>query len=424
MSKRERGLKQLPDGRWQFSWCYQGKYHRFKANTKTEARAQRERIKTEIRAGKYRDPQRAPRVTFLKAVKKFLEWSDSANRKSTFKNDKWVASQWMSSPHFAGKMLDQVSGADVELFKQAIAKAPRRPSRPSLRHVPTGAWRLPWTEGGRHRRKTFEDETVARAALAELLQAKRKAPAGEEPTISKRSVDATMSRLKRLFNKCIEWGMLEKSPAEKVKFFREDVKRVRFLSEEEEERLVAAASPHLRRIITVALNTGMRRAEIMGLRWQDVDFKNAVAFIPATRAKGKRDRYVPLNEAAVAALKDLPQAIDGADPIFNPGFEEWKKTGIWPKRGVPHGNLERHWRQALAASGLQDFRFHDLRHTFASRLVMAGVDLAVLRELLGHADMTMTLRYAHLAPSRLKEAVRILAGPKLHEKVHTGGAGA
>lgn len=423
-AKRERGLKQLPDGRWQFSWCYQGKYHRFKANTKTEARAQREKIKTEIRAGKYREPQKAARVPFSKAVESFLEWSKLANRKSTYKADVWSTSLFLASPYLKDKMLDQVTGADVELFKQALAKAPRRAPHPGLRLTTAGKWRLTWTEGGIYRRRLFGEEGAARACLAKVLEEKRKAPAGDEVTISKRAVDLVIGRLKRLFNKCTEWGLLEKSPAEKVKMFHEDMRRVRFLSEEEEGPLMAAASPHLRRIITLALNTGMRKAEIMGLRWQDVDFKNAVAFIPATRAKGKRDRYVPMNEAAVATLKELPQAIDGADLIFNPGLEERKKTGKPPKRGVPHGNLERHWRQALAASGLQDFHFHDLRHTFASRLVMEGVDLYRVSQLLGHADLKMTLRYTHLAPSWLKDAVGVLTARNLRNNLHAGGSGA
>lgn len=408
--KRERGLKQLPDGRWQFSWKYQGKYHRFKANTKTEARAQRERIKTEIRAGKYRDPQRATRITFEKAVEKFLTWTETANRPSTAKNDAWVAGFMTASPHFAGKLLDHVNGSDVELFKQTLAKAPRRPSQPGIRHLSAGTWRLSWSVGGHYHRKTFKDEAAARAALAQIaLDRKKGTPDREAPVVSKRTVDVVMARLKRLFSLCVEWGLLERSPAERVKLFREDVMRVRYLSEEEEDLLLGAASPHLCRIITVALNTGMRKGELMGLRWQDVDLKNGVAYIPATRAKGKRDRRIHLNAPAVAALEELARPIDSTELVFN------------SLTGGPHGNLERLWRRALAASDLQDFHFHDLRHTFASRLVMAGVDLNTVRELLGHTNLIMTLRYAHLAPSRLKEAVRILAIPRLHEKVHAEG---
>lgn len=443
-AQRERGLKQLPDGRWQFSWKYQGKYHRFKANTKTEARAQRERIKTEIRAGKYRDPQRAARVTFEKAVERFLTWSETTNRKATFRNDRWVAAYWLASPHLAGKYLDQVNGGDVDLFKQALAKAPRGGSRPGLKQTKSGRWRLSWCTSGRYRRRTFTGEAQAREALAALLEERGRGPEAEQLILSKCAVDRALARLKRLFSLCVDWGLLERSPAERIKLFREDVNRVRFLTDEEEDRLLAAAAPRLRLVIVLALHTGMRKAEILGLRWQDVDLKNAVAFIPATRAKAKRDRAVHLNERALAVLKELPRSLDGADYVFkrtmdkgqpqaegDGGETQGKVLSLapGPRRSTkgaegegkpPRLNLGRLWSQAVADAGLENFRFHDLRHTFASRLAMAGVDLNKIRELMGHSGIAMTLRYAHLAPSELKDAVKILAVPKVHGKVHAG----
>ena len=149
-------------------------------------------------------------------------------------------------------------------------------------------------------------------------------------------------------------------------------------------------------MVTFALHTGMRRGEILGLRWQDVDLRNSVATIPAARAKGRRHRYVPLNTDAMDILATLPSPIERSALIFG------------NSAGKLNENFRREWQAAIELSGLEDFRFHDLRHTFASRLVMAGVDLAVLRELLGHRDFEMTLCYAHLAPSHLRAAVAVL----------------
>jgi len=100
---------------------------------------------------------------------------------------------------------------------------------------------------------------------------------------------------------------------------------------------------------------------------------------------------------AVAMINELPHSLDRTALIFGN-----KEGGVWDR-------LRKQWAHAICVAGLEDFRFHDLRHTFASRLVTRGVDLAVLRELLGHRDYQMTLRYAHLAPSRMKEAVAVLA---------------
>ena len=123
-------------------------------------------------------------------------------------------------------------------------------------------------------------------------------------------------------------------------------------------------------------------------------YPNAVLTVPAPHAKGGRDRHIHLNAVALSLLKELPRSLNREAYVFGTGTCQLPAT------------FERHWRQALSQAELKDFHFHDLRHTYASRLVMAGVDLAVLRELLGHSDFTMTLRYAHLQPSRLQEACR------------------
>jgi integrase len=147
--------------------------------------------------------------------------------------------------------------------------------------------------------------------------------------------------------------------------------------------------------VLVALNTGLRKGEIFGLRWSDVDLLGAQITVRGEGAKSGQTRYVPLNTEAL----DVLQRWQGATPDEN-GF-------VFPGRveGEPLDDVKKAWRAVVKAAKLQRFTFHDLRHTFASKLVMAGVDLNTVRELLGHADIEMTLRYAHLAPAHKAAAV-------------------
>ena len=442
--RRERGLKKLPDGRWQ--WSYKdplGNYHRHKARTKGEARAYLEKVHTQIREGRYLDRRKEAKTKFEEAVRKFLEWSHTNLRRRPHEVDKWASASWLASPSFAGKTLDKITAGDIEAYKlsrlQEVDK--RGPSQSGLlalaAHLYQG--RTGRTLKGKKLREPVKLGLKALtpqhsgARLKEAVQwyfqrpghlklekftsdvethlARPDSGAGRR-TLAKRSVDISLARLKRMVNLCVEWGLCEKNPAAKVKLFRADNKRTRYLSQEEESRLIKACDPYLQRVVRFALLTGMRRGEILGLRWRDVDLRNCVAKIPAGLAKGKRDRFVYLSKDALSLLQELPRSIDSGALVFGNA------------NGRREGSIGRRWTIAIAKAEIENFRFHDLRHTFASRLVMAGVDLAVLRELMGHTTFTMTLRYAHLAPSRLKEAVNILneAAPKLHLSCNRGEA--
>jgi integrase len=155
----------------------------------------------------------------------------------------------------------------------------------------------------------------------------------------------------------------------------------------------------LQPIVLTAINTGLRRGELFSLRWADIDFDSKVLTVRAAAAKSQRSRRVPLNVEAFEVLEKWHQGQNPklTDLVF-PGDEGQRLTNI---------NIS--WRNLRKAAKLVGFRFHDLRHHFASRLVQRGVDLNTVRELMGHADLTMTLRYAHLAPDGLSAAVAKLA---------------
>jgi integrase len=149
-------------------------------------------------------------------------------------------------------------------------------------------------------------------------------------------------------------------------------------------------------MVILSLNTGLRRGEIYSLKWENVDLKLAVLTIEGSYAKSGKTRHIPLNTEALHVLKTWRSQTDGHDLVFP------------NKNGYRFDNLKKSWTRIISQAKIANFRWHDMRHHFASKLVMAGVDLNTVRELLGHSDMTMTLRYAHLAPEHKAAAVEKL----------------
>jgi integrase len=171
----------------------------------------------------------------------------------------------------------------------------------------------------------------------------------------------------------------------------------RWLTSEEEEQLMAASSPWLREIMVFALNTGMRQGEILNLQWQDVDFARGTLIV--MKSKNGTRRTIPLN-TKVFDLLAAKQSTSGASrgQVF--------RTPLGNELQVRY--LVREFCEARNRANIPDFRFHDMRHTFATRLVQRGVDLYKVQRLLGHKTSTMTQRYAHHSPESLREGVNVL----------------
>jgi integrase len=146
-------------------------------------------------------------------------------------------------------------------------------------------------------------------------------------------------------------------------------------------------------MVLLSINTGLRRGEIFTLRWNNVDLDRALLTIEGSYAKSGKTRHVPLNTEALNVLTLWKNQSVSKDLVFP------------NKDGLPFDSLKKSWGALLEMAEITNFRWHDLRHHFASKLVMASVDLNTVRELLGHADLTMTLRYAHLAPEHKANAV-------------------
>jgi integrase len=206
-----------------------------------------------------------------------------------------------------------------------------------------------------------------------------------------------------MFTKAVEWEMISDQVREKVKRVRllqENNRRLKYLSKEEMDTLIQACDKHLKPIVITALDTGMRKDEILSLKWEQVDLKRGFILLDVTK-NGER-REIPINSVVREALTALPRH------ILSP-YVFWQG-----ENGTRYLDVKKSFHSARTKAKLGDFHFHDLRHTFASNLIMEGADLMTVKDLLGHKTLSMTLRYAHLAPSHKVKAVQLLES--LHDK--------
>lgn len=246
------------------------------------------------------------------------------------------------------------------------------------------------------------------------------------------TVNRDIGALKPLFSRAVEWKLLPENPLKLFKPIKSDADPiVRFLSDVEETSLRTAMDcreirdrdgraranlwrtarhyevlpaldgsrfvDYLKPAVLLSINTGIRQGELIGLLWSDVNLgKDASLFVRGESSKNNKGRHVPLNDEAKAVIAQWKEQ-QGDTALVFPGRD-----------GKRIAEVKTAWRKLLSDAEIIDFRWHDMRHHFASRLVMAGVDLNTVRELLGHSDLKMTLRYAHLAPEHKAAAVQKL----------------
>jgi len=191
-----------------------------------------------------------------------------------------------------------------------------------------------------------------------------------------------------------EWISEHKLYKKPVLIKETDNQRLRYLTEEEEKKLLEAIkNPLLKDIVIFALNTGMRKNEILNLKWTSVNFNLRSVILEPHETKNKRRHILPLNKAAWEVIeRRYKEKADSCEFVFH-------------RNGKPIRCIKEGFKTALRKAGITDFRFHDLRHTFASRLIQKGVDLYVIKELLNPTEITTTQRYAHLRIDNLRKAV-------------------
>lgn len=208
------------------------------------------------------------------------------------------------------------------------------------------------------------------------------------------TVNRRMALLKRMLNLAIDWGYLSKNPVCKVRFFSEkENERVRVLTEDEESRLLRCCPDYLRTILLVALHTGMRRGEILNMKWSEVDFSTNDIRIP--HSKGGRPRFIPVNQTLKGILLGLQENNPKGVQIF------------------PYKNIRMDFERACRQAELVDFSFHDLRRTFGTRLLERGVNIVTISRYYGHSSVLVTQRYLHPRDELNREAVeRLNTAPK------------
>jgi integrase len=241
----------------------------------------------------------------------------------------------------------------------------------------------------KHLLKIFRGKLISQITARELDHYMNLRRAKVKPA----TVNREFSCIKHMFTKAIQWGYLSENPLQPVKKFKEPPGRVRYLMDKEIDRLLASCAEHIKPMVIMALNTGMRKGEILSLKWSDIDLKNRM--ITVKKTKNNETRMIPINGILYHALRTIGPEL-GCQHVFT------------NHQGKSYGDITKGFKAALKRARIDDFRFHDLRHTFASRLVMAGVDIRTVQELLGHRDITMTMRYSHLSSTHLKEAVKRL----------------
>jgi integrase len=280
----------------------------------------RDKLMTEQAEGRYF----RPKVTFRQAAEGFLEYSRNRKRKGSHEGDRQIAGVLVA--HFGDRVLDALTPDAVEVF---------------------------------------------------LNQIRDKGPKGQP--LAPATLNRYMACLKTIVNRALTNNLIDRNPIRGVKLFKENNIRDRVLTREEYQRLLAACSEHLVPMVTLAYQTGMRKGEILGLRWDQLNLTEKVIRLDAKDTKTNTAREVPLNDELAEMLRRLPRVL-GCLKVFT-------------TRGKPIGEMKTAFNAACRRAGIQDFRFHDLRHCAVTNLRKAGVAQNVIMSISGHKTDSMLRRY-------------------------------
>ena len=211
---------------------------------------------------------------------------------------------------------------------------------------------------------------------------------------SKAYVNRFLACLKTIFNIGIKNELIEYNPMKCVKMLKEDNQKIRYLTEDEESRLFEFLPEHLKPIVICALQTGLRKSNILQLRWELVDMEFKFIEVLAQNNKGHKIIKIPISEKLYKVLQSLPKI---SEYVF-----------ANPETKQPYKDISEGFKNACKNAGIENFLFHDLRHTVATRLVEKGIDLRVVQEIMAHSTIITTQRYMHPTPKRKIEAIEVL----------------
>ena len=345
-NSKDRGLFEQPSGSGVWWICYFdafGRRHREKAGSKGFARRLYEKRKTEIREARYFPPERRKPAMFEEILEDYRRAAEKGPR-----GDGW-------GPERYRRLRETFGGQPAAVITPVVVEA-------------------------------FRDELSRDHASA--------------------TVNRHLQLLRAVFLRAKRDGKVDSTPTSKVRFYRENNKRERYLSNDEERKLFEALPSWLHPLVIVALHTGMRKSELLKLKWSDVDF--ATGTIHVRDPKSGEDEHVLMNETSKRTLRALSDSRTRVVALKDRALNHLNRHVFTaPEGGYMHA-LNRYWYPALKRARIEGLRFHDLRHTFASRAAMSGVDLYTLQALMRHRSPQMTQRYAHLSAAHQREAVRLL----------------
>lgn len=319
---------------WYFEFMYHGRryYHRIGAVSKTVAREIANDLRAKIIRGEYLPP-REENLTFRELADTYKDWYLRTSQATEHAKKEHVRKIELVKEFFGDMPVHRISTFTIEQYK-------------------------------RHREENSKASPV--------------------------SIDKELATLRAIFRKAKELG-LYRGDIPKIPFYRAKAKEiVRFLTPEEAQRLLNACPLHLRRIVFFALNTGCRAGEILNLRWEQVDFRSGTIQMEASFTKSKRKYTISMNSAVRELLEEIRKEQEEKGITHGYVF-----TNSWGKPYKQQG-YRRAFQNALEEAGLKDFRFHDLRHTFASWVALKSKDIYLVKELLHHESVETTKRYAHL----------------------------
>jgi integrase len=310
---------------------------------------------------------------------------------------------WIDISH-KGKRLRQSTGTHVKSKAQQLHDQLKHDLwlQSSLKSIPQKYWMdavMRWLEESQHKRTLNDDKIHLRWAdsfLRNVLiidinqdQIEAMAKAREETGVSPSTINRMLEVVRAILRKAQkEWGWLHTVPP--IRMRKIDNKRIRWLTYKESQQLLTELPTHLQDMAKFSLATGLREANVTGLKWCDIDLERRHTMVHPDESKTKKAIPVPLNTQAIQIIKMQ----EGMHPIY-----------VFTYKGKPVTRCNNHaWRKALARAGIEDFRWHDLRHTWASWHVQNGTSLHELQQLGGWSNFETVLRYAHLSGKHLQDA--------------------
>jgi len=241
---------------------------------------------------------------------------------------------------------------------------------------------------------------ITPALMLRFIEARKKDKAARKGgKLSVRTINIDIVIIKAALNKAVEWGWIPHSPLSTFKKLKgESSGRLRFLSQDEVRALLAISEGSMRNMFIVFLGTGMRRGELVNLQWIDVDLQRRMIRVgPDAKTgfttKNRRERFIPMSNEVHKALKTERRLSRGNYVFVNGNGNQW------------NNNLPRTVKKIFKKAGIIDASIHTLRHTFASHLAMQGVDIPSIQKLMGHASISVTMRYSHLSPEHLRDSI-------------------